>query len=183
MRVRTYVETMSKMANNRDNRLTDPENLTEFLLKRGCIVHKNPVNKYMNFINAFVFVNEHRKRADAVLEWGWGGTQTEERQTKQELRRETNWKKKTDQARTEHSENKATVTNGPANAIRMIFVPLWLYKLVLRTAFARTFVTVAIKCGGKNQHFLRTLLGGRGGGLEKCMVCTPVKMLIIVNDP
>ena len=44
-------------------------------------------------------------------------------------------------------------------------------------------MTVAIKCGGKNQHFLRTLLGGRGGGLEKCMVCTPVKMLIIVNDP
>ena len=79
MRVRTYVETMSKMANNRDNRPTDPENLTEFLLKRGCIVHKNPVNKYMNFINAFVFVNEHRKRADAVLEgqklWRTASTQ------------------------------------------------------------------------------------------------------------
>ena len=41
---------MSKISNNRDNRPTDPENLTEFLLKRGCIVHKNPVNKYMNFI-------------------------------------------------------------------------------------------------------------------------------------
>ena len=128
---------MSKMANNRDNRPTDPENLTEFLLK----------------------ADQARTKEGNKLE------------------------KKTDQARTEHSENKATVTNGPANAIRMIFVPLWLYKLVLRTAFARTFVTVAIKCGGKNQHFLRTLLGGRGGGLEKCMVCTLVKMLIIVNDP
>ncbi|XP_041378756.1 uncharacterized protein LOC121391063 [Gigantopelta aegis] len=40
--------------------------LSKFLVNGGDAIHKTPNNEYMQFINAFVFLNDNLKRADAV---------------------------------------------------------------------------------------------------------------------
>ena len=49
-----------------DDALARFTTVLKFCTKRPTVVHKNPTGFYQHFVNAYVFVNEHIKRSDAV---------------------------------------------------------------------------------------------------------------------
>ena len=44
----------------------DVETLIKFFINRADVVHESLNNEYQTFLNAFVFINKHLKRQDAV---------------------------------------------------------------------------------------------------------------------